>query len=67
MQAILLMLWLLSFALMLDLFKTIIKCDIFNTRWAGFKVCKNGAIYNKQAKRFANKQEKQLLFCVTEI
>ena len=67
MQVIFLTFWLLAFALMLDLFKTIIKCDIFNTRWAGFKVCKNGAIYNKREKRFANKHEKQMLFCVTDI
>ena len=35
--------------------------------WKGFKVTKNGWIYNVEAKRFATKAEKVSLFAVTYI
>lgn len=67
MQYLYLILWAVTFAALFDIGRTICKCDVFNCRWNGFKVCKNGAIYNQVKKRFATKAEKQMLFCVTEI
>lgn len=35
--------------------------------WEGFKVCKNGTVYNVGAKRFATKAEKSRLPCLVDL
>lgn len=36
-------------------------------QWEGFKVCRNGAVYNISAKRFATRQERKGLSCLTDL
>lgn len=35
--------------------------------WQGYKVCRNGAVYNIAAKRFATKAERKAFFALTDI
>lgn len=34
--------------------------------WEGFKVCKNGSVYNVAAKRFATREERRKLPCLAD-
>lgn len=34
--------------------------------WQGFKVCRNGSVYNVAAKRFATKAERSKLPCLAD-
>lgn len=35
--------------------------------WEGFKVCRNGAVYNIHAKRFATRAERARLSCLADL
>lgn len=60
---------LVSLAAVVALFDVVVSCMAASEHqqvWQGFKVCKNGAVYNVAAKRFATKQEKAKLFAISD-
>lgn len=60
---------LVSLAAVVMLFDVVVACMAASEHkqvWQGFKVCKNGAVYNVAAKRFATRQEKRKLFALTD-
>lgn len=38
----------------------------WKAQWEGFKVCRNGAVYNVAAKRFATRAERAKLSCLAD-
>jgi len=53
--------------LLWDLVVCVLAVLEWRAAWEGFKVCKNGAVYNVAAKRFATKAEKARLSCLADL
>lgn len=66
MDGMLLVCAIVACGLLWDLAVAVLAVLEWRAAWQGFKVCKNGAVYNVSAKRFASKAERKALPCLAD-
>lgn len=67
MDGIMFLAGLVAALLAVDLAYSVLAVMEWKEQWAGFKVCRNGSVWNVAAGRFATKAEKARLSCLTDL
>lgn len=67
MDGIMVVAGLVAALLVVDLVYSVLAVLEWRAQWAGFKVCRNGAVWNVAAGRFATKAEKARLSCLADL
>lgn len=67
MEGIMFLAGLVAALLVVDLVYSVLAVMEWRAQWQGFKVCRNGSVWNVAEKRFATKAEKARLSCLADL